>query len=205
MPDNDPVTLWLEELRDSEDDAARKLWNHFVVELCSQARKKLSPATRRVYDEEDAVQSAFRSVCVGISSGRFPDLKDRNGLMALLLVITTRKVVRRHEHDGRQRRDVSRNISDMIFSGSTSSTSPFGLDQYASLEPTPEFAAEFVETCETLFHNLDNHLLQNVVTLRLEGYTDAEIAKQLSCSRRTVQRKLELIRRHWNELEVADE
>jgi DNA-directed RNA polymerase specialized sigma24 family protein len=42
-----------------------------------------------------------------------------------------------------------------------------------------------------------------VVTLRLEGHTDGEIAVHLNCSRRTVQRRLEVIRRHWDRLELS--
>ena len=72
-----------------------------------------------------------------------------------------------------------------------------------SRDPTPEFAAEFVETCETLFQSLDDPALRQVVALRLEGYEDAEIADRLRCSRRTVQRRLEVIRRHWNRLELS--
>jgi DNA-directed RNA polymerase specialized sigma24 family protein len=41
------------------------------------------------------------------------------------------------------------------------------------------------------------------VTLRMEGYTDAEVADRLRCSRRTVQRRLEVVRRHWGRLELS--
>ena len=99
MANDDPVTLWINELRGADQAAARKLWNHFVSRLHELARKKLRPHTRRVYDEEDAAQSAFQSVCAGIAAGRFPELRDRDGLWHLMLVITARKVARRHRHD----------------------------------------------------------------------------------------------------------
>jgi len=70
--------------------------------------------------------------------------------------------------------------------------------------PTPEFAAEFVETCETLFLSLEDPDLQQVVTLaRGKAMRDDEIAVRLKCSRRTVQRRLEVIRRHWDRLELS--
>jgi hypothetical protein len=65
MTRDDPVTLWLDELRNADEAAARKLWNHFFTRLCEVARKKLRPETRRVYDEEDAALSAFHSICAG--------------------------------------------------------------------------------------------------------------------------------------------
>ena len=102
MSDDDPVTLWIDELRNADDAAAKELWKHFVSRLYTLARKKLSPETRRVYDEEDAAQSAFHSVCSGIVSGRFPDLHDRESLLRLLLAVTSRKIARRVKHVLRQ-------------------------------------------------------------------------------------------------------
>jgi DNA-directed RNA polymerase specialized sigma24 family protein len=203
MSNDDPVPLWIEELRNADQAAARNLWNHFVSRLYELGRKKLRPETRRVYDEEDAAQSAFHSVCAGIAAGRFPALESRENLWHLLVVITARKVAHRHRHDQQQSRDVNRNLSDSIFVKSYDHSPPAGFELTISCEPTPEFAAEFVETCEFLFESLDDPALKQVVTLRMEGYTDAEVADLLRCSRRTVQRRLEVVRRHWGRLELS--
>jgi RNA polymerase sigma factor (sigma-70 family) len=203
LSSDDPVTLWIDELRNADEAAARKLWNHFVTRLYELGRKKLRPETRRVYDEQDAAQSAFQSVCAGIAAGRFPDLGSRENLWHLLAVITARKVAHRQRHDKQLRRDVHRNLSDSIFLQSSDEFAPAGVDALLSREPTPEFAAEFVETCDFLFQSLDDPALQQVVTLRMEGYTDDEIADRLKCSRRTVQRRLEVVRRHWHRLELS--
>ena len=77
--------------------------------------------------------------------------------------------------------------------------------QLLSREPTPEFAAEFLETCETLFSALADPLLEQVVSLRLEGFTDEEIAAKMHCSRRTVQRRLEIIRRQLSSMELMND
>lgn len=202
---DEPVTVWIEQLREADDEAAAKLWRHFVNELQRSARNKLNPETRRVYDEEDAAQSAFHSVCAGIGQGRFPDLNDRNGFWRLLLTITARKVAHRHRHDQQQRRDTRRNLSDAIFKSATEDSAHGGIDRLPAREPTPEFAAEFVETCDTLFACLEDRDLHDVAKLRMEGYTDGEIGERLACSRRTVQRRLELIRRQWQRLGATGE
>jgi DNA-directed RNA polymerase specialized sigma24 family protein len=44
---------------------------------------------------------------------------------------------------------------------------------------------------------LPNDVLRKVAGLRIEGYTDQEIAEQLSISVRAVERKLHLIRNNW--------
>ena len=140
---DDPITVWIDQLREGDDSAARSLWNHFFLRLYELARHKLRNTTRRVYDEEDAAQSAFNSVCAGIMAGRFPDLQDRDSLWRLMLVITAQKVANRHRYDQQQRRDVRRNLSDFILTNSDQDLDG-GRVPLASREPTPEFAAEFV-------------------------------------------------------------
>lgn len=197
---NDPVTIWIDQLRNADEAAAQKLWNHFVIRLNELSRKKLRFETRRVYDEEDATLSAFNSVLVGIGEGRFPDLGDRESLWRLLVVIASRKMAHRKRYDRQLRRDVRRNASESFFFRSASDTASFGVDGIESPEPTAEFAAEFAETYELLFDGLGDPTLQQVVTLRMDGHTDSEIAAKLNCSRRTVQRRLEVVRRQWDEL-----
>ena len=203
--DADPITVWIDELRESDDAAAAKLWNHFMRRLYDVALAHLRPETRRVYDEEDAAQSAFKSFCAGISAGRFPDLKNRDGLWRLLLRITTMKVAERHRFEHRKKRDVRRNLSDTVFANSLDDTSLAGTNGIPAREPSPEFAAQFLEVCESLFERLDDSTLQEVARLRMDGYNDSEIAQQLGCSRRTVQRRIESIRRQCEQMELGSE
>lgn len=200
MTTSDPITIWIDGLRDSDDSAALQIWNHFSLRLLELARTRLAPKTKRAYDEEDAVQSMFRSVCLGFAEGRFPDLKDRDSLWRLMLVITCQKISNRHRFDHQKRRDVRLTLTDSVFynADSIAVASESGL---VSTEPAPEFVAEFVETCEKLFAEFDDPVLEKITTLRMEGYSDSEIATQLDCSRRTVQRRLEIIRRKLASLE----
>ncbi len=203
MPEDEPITLWTEELRAGEEVAARHIWNHFASKLTDAARKKLAPATRRVYDENDAAQSAFHSLCVGVSDGSFPDLTDRDSLWRLLLVITARKVQHRHRYDAQQCRDINRTSTDSVFLP-VEGNSDVKVERFVSREPTPEFTAEFVDSCECLFDKLNDSQLRSIAQLKVEGHTDNEIAAKLSVSRRTVQRRLEMIRRIWTDDQVVE-
>ena len=203
MSNDDPITLWMNQLRSADELAANKLWNHFILRLQELARKKLSPLTRRVYDEEDAALSAFHCVCAGLQAGRFPDLHDRGSLWGLMLAITSQKISNRNRFDQQQRRDVRRTLTDSVFMNVDDSF-PQG-NQAVSREPTPEFAAEFSDVWRSLFDRLADPTLRDIAALRLEGYTDPEISKRLNCSRRTVQRRLEIIRREWSLLHVKAE
>ncbi len=204
MTTNDPVSVWIDQLKAADEAAARKVWEHFAERLCAIARGKLHSNTRKLYDEEDAALSVFRSVCAGMSAGSFPDLNDRNSLWALMLIMTTQKISNRHRFDRQQRRDVRRTVTESVFCRLDNSAVDDGIHRLISREPTPEFAAEFAETCHSLFESLDDPQLEQVVLLRMEGRTDAEIAEQLKCSRRTVQRRLEVIRRQLMGLEMRE-
>jgi DNA-directed RNA polymerase specialized sigma24 family protein len=201
MDSDDPLTEWLDELRNAEPMAAQKLWGHFCSGLLVFARHRLRPETRRVYDEEDAVQSAFVSFCTGIELGRFPDLHDREGLWRLLISLTARKVAHRHRFDGQLCRNVLRTASDACFSLSSDHAEFKEHPGFVSREPSPEFAAEFMDVLEDLTLRLKDSSLHAVLALRMEGHTETEIAEKLNCSRSTVQRRFEIIRRHWEDME----
>jgi hypothetical protein len=62
----------------------------------------LRATSRRVADEEDVALSAFDSFCAGAERGRFPDLKDRDNLWALLVTITARKAADLAQHNQAQ-------------------------------------------------------------------------------------------------------
>jgi len=72
-----------------------------------------------------------------------------------------------------------------------------GLDGIAGPQPTPEFAEEFAEEYRRLFEVLRDEDLRRIAVWKLEGHTVDEIAAQLGCARRTVARRLELIRTLW--------
>jgi RNA polymerase sigma factor (sigma-70 family) len=194
----DPVTQWMQQLQSGSPEAARKIWEHYCRKLYSFARKRLPPQMRRSYDEEDVALSAFHSICEGIKEGRFPELSDRDNLWRLMLTITVRKIAIRHRYDHRDKRDASKLMTESgLFANAGRPTA--GMDALPAAEPTPEFAAEMAETCNSLFCALSDDNLRQIAQLKMEGFTNGEIAKQLSVTRRTIERKLERIRREWSE------
>ena len=50
---------------------------------------------------------------------------------------------------------------------------------------------------ERFLEELSEATLRGIVSLKLDGFTNQEIAKQLGCATRTIERKLNLIRRLW--------
>jgi DNA-directed RNA polymerase specialized sigma24 family protein len=189
----DSVTIWIDKLREGDATAAQQLWETYYRRLVGLARRKLDGRARVVADEEDVALSAFKSFCRGIERGRFPQVSDRRDLWNLLVTITLRKVLRLVRDEGREKRGGSRRA--------IATTGPDGdldlLQQIISAEPTPEIATQMVEEAEHLLGRLPNEELVELALLKMEGYTNAEIAERWQKAERTVERKLNVIRQLW--------
>jgi len=68
--DSQSVTGWIDQISDGDEQAAEQLWQHISVRLHEFAQQKLDVQTRRQYDEHDAANSAFHSLCRGLADGR---------------------------------------------------------------------------------------------------------------------------------------
>jgi DNA-directed RNA polymerase specialized sigma24 family protein len=93
MTSNGSVTYWIGQLQAGEAAAAQPLFERYFAQLVRLARARLRGRPGRVRDEEDAAIDAFASFCRGAEQGKFSQLKDRNNLWRLLVVITARKVI----------------------------------------------------------------------------------------------------------------
>ncbi|RUL87246.1 ECF-type sigma factor [Tautonia sociabilis] len=196
--DGGSVTRWISQLKAGDAEAAQPLWERYFDRLVRLARQKLA-AGRRLggdEDEEDAALSAFESFCAGASRGRFPLLGDREDLWRLLVVITARKAGAQAQRRRAQKRGGDLRRLDTAGIGDD----PEGLilEELAGPEPTPEFAAMVAEQYQLLLDCLGDDDLRRVAVWRLEGLTNDEIADRLGCARRTVARRLDLIRKIWS-------
>jgi DNA-directed RNA polymerase specialized sigma24 family protein len=196
------VTGWLGNLRGGDLAAAQPLWERYFARLVTVARGKLKRMRRgtAAADEEDAALSAFNSFCAGAARGKFPQLADRDDLWRLLVVITARKAMAQARRQERKKRGGGRVVDEVDlfakeFAGDFGSLA--GLERIAAEGPSPEFAAMMAEECQRLLDALDDDELRKVAISRMEGYNNDEIADQLGCARRTVARRLDLIRQTW--------
>lgn len=191
MPQEGSVTGWLGRVQAGDAEAAERLWQRYFGRLVGLARAKLRGAPRRAADEEDVALSAFDSFCRGVEQGRFPRLNDRDNLWQLLMVITARKAINLKRDESRQKRGGARAETN------PSAREVIELDNVIGEEPSPEFAAQVAEDCQRLLDSLGDERLRTVALCKMEGYTNEEIARQLGCAPRTVERKVGLIRATW--------
>lgn len=185
------VTTWLDELKRGQPHAAQPLWERYFARLVALARGKLAGLPRRVADEEDVALSAFQSFCTAAAAQRFPRLDSRDDLWQVLVLLTARKVTQQRRAQQRQKR------------GGESHEEEMALDEVIGNEPDPAFAAQLAEQFQRLLARLTDAALRTIALRKLEGYSNREIAEQLPCSLRTVERRLCLIRSIWEEAEPA--
>jgi DNA-directed RNA polymerase specialized sigma24 family protein len=187
------VTTWVGRLKAGDAAAASPLWDAYFGRLVLLARDRLRGAGRPVADEEDAALSAFNSFCAAAAGGRFPQLADRTTLWPLLAALTRHKCVDIARREARQKRGGGRKRED-------------ALDDLLAREPSPELAAQITDELNHRLARLDacgDPDLRVIALARLDGEGPAEIAHRVGCARRTVERKLTLIARLWDDAEAA--
>jgi DNA-directed RNA polymerase specialized sigma24 family protein len=130
-----------------------------------------------VADEEDIALCAFNSLCRGAQEGRFPALTERGGLWGLLVFITAQKAADQIAYENRLKRQPRA--------------------QALAKPPGPATLCVWAEEYERLLARLGDETLRQVAELRVQGYKIDEIAERLGLARRTIHRKLDLIRKMW--------
>jgi DNA-directed RNA polymerase specialized sigma24 family protein len=192
---------WLSELKRGDSAGAQRLWEKYYPRLVKFAHRRLQTAPRREVDSEDVALSALKSFCQNAAQGKFPQLEDRDDLWRILVTITARKALRQAQYARRKKRGGGKVRGESVFPHARDSDDCVGIGQIVGREPTPAFSAELADQMRHLFNQLDENLGQ-VANLKMQGFTNQEIAGVLSCAVRSVERKLRGIRAIWSSEEA---
>jgi RNA polymerase sigma factor (sigma-70 family) len=181
-------------------------------------------ASRAVADEQDVAQEALLTVIDGLRNRKFDHLKDRDDLIKLLRFVIWREAIKikRHQEAARRADRPGEGARPWAVAAApaedAAGTPEFepgpgddrgaalteglrwdcraeeALTQIAGRERDPrELVAireEFRAVLATLADERDRHLL----LLKLEGYSQAEIAEQFDCCKRTVNLRYQRVR-----------
>ncbi len=196
------MLTWCAALREGSSRATEKLWRLYFERMVTVARRKVLGSQRAAADEEDIALSAFKSFCLAFQQGRFEVRDDSENLWPLLVTLTINKAIDHLRKENRSKRRPARTGSDggiHRFSAATADA----LDELVSAESPPELAAAAAESFEQLLDTLDETgdlTLRQITLESVAGRTTTEIARELDCTPRTIQRKLQTVRAVWERL-----
>jgi RNA polymerase sigma-70 factor (ECF subfamily) len=168
-----------------DEDAARQLFDSYAEQLIVLARKRISQRLASRIDAEDIVQSVFRTFFHRAKQGQF-HLEEPDDVCKLLARITVHKTFRQIAFHKRAKRDAGQET-------------PQGDDAQDLLlklmggEPSPEEAAAFVDQLEHFLVQLKDED-RRILEMRMEGYSNVEIAEQLGITDRKIRRIMERMR-----------
>ena len=187
------IPVWIQEIRDGKTDIPEDILLDIFKRLVVFASRHLNhPQVTRIYDAEDAAQSALRSFCLGLRNQKFADVKDDDAVWKTLLTITKRKIIDRIQFETRQKRGSGKIFSESIFEEERC----LGLDSMEGNELPPDLILDISDELNFKLEQLDEKL-KVIALLRVEGYSNGEIARRHDCTERTIERKLALIRKTW--------
>jgi RNA polymerase sigma-70 factor (ECF subfamily) len=173
------LKLW----RAGDQDAARQLFDRYVSQLVALARRRISQRIAGRVDPEDIVQSVFRTFFHRAREGQF-QIDGPDDLCRLLARITVHKTLRQIAFHKRAKRDAT------LEAGQGEADH---LMAVLSREPTPEETGAFLDELEQLLEKMrpeDRRILE----MRMQGYSNVEIAKELKITDRKIRRLMERIR-----------
>lgn len=187
------ITQFYRQLIDGDRSATDGLWQRFFPRLTALARTTVGRLPQQVTDVDDAVQSAFIAFWQQAERGDFAANLNRDNLWNLLATMTVRKAQKQARRERSQKRGAGKILGEQAVSGIEDDGA---FDQLAPALP----ASDYDLVCEEFLSQLDDEL-RSIVVLRLLGHSTEDIARQLQCTQRKIQRKLQLVQIKWQETE----
>jgi RNA polymerase sigma-70 factor (ECF subfamily) len=173
--------------RKGNQDAATQLYLRYAKRLRALVKEQCSSELSRRLEEDDIVQSVFRTFFSGAQQGlyRVPGGQD---LWKLLLVISLNKIRAKGAYHSAAKRDARR----------TSSLEAVGMGGEPA-QPDGGEQAFFQLVVQEAMEHLPSEY-REIVQLRIEGYEVEEIAARSSRAKRTVERILQEARKRLGAL-----
>jgi RNA polymerase sigma factor (sigma-70 family) len=174
------------------EEAARQLWLRFSGRLEAEVRHRLDARIIRRAGMEDVLQSLFAGFFAAAPGPDGPP-RNRAELWRLLVHFTMCKVANTADYHRAKRRDLRREVAlgDIKSDANESAPRLSEPENFRELDPGDEAIArmEFVRLLDLLPDDL-----REVFVMRLEGYTNAQIAAQIGRVERTVELRMRTIR-----------
>jgi RNA polymerase sigma-70 factor (ECF subfamily) len=185
----------LERARAGDESALGQLAKGYEAEVRTVARVLLGPALRPYLDSMDVMQSVHKSLLIGLRGNKY-QFDGPKQLVALASTLVRRKVARHWRHLQKQQR--------MSLGGEEKGNLPEVLADLNAPLPPPDQAAEYSEALKRLHAHLDESE-RKVMELRLQGYSTADVARELGLDPDVLRVKLSRLRQRLRSTGVLSE
>jgi RNA polymerase sigma-70 factor (ECF subfamily) len=170
-------------LLSNEPGFEREVLEQYTHRLLELARRRLPDKVRARVDPEDVVQSVYRSFFRRLNAGQF-NFDESGDVWRLLAAMTFHKAQKKSRFHQQQRRDVRRETPM-----ATDASAEQNDQVFAEAIPGPEEAVILFDCLEQLLKQVPDSY-RDIVVLRMEGHSIADIALRIGRSQRTVLRAL---------------
>ena len=181
----------LQQARLGDQAAMQKLVQQYEREVRMVARIRLGKPLRPYLDSVDLVQSVHRSLMMGLRNDRF-DISSPEKLVRLAMTIVRRKVAKQWRKLQRQSR-----LSNVIEAGQL----PDAMATLANPDADQQTHAELKDQLTTLFERL-NEKEKQVILLRFEGHSTADVARIIGVEPDTLRVQLLRLRKRIQDLDI---
>lgn len=187
MNDSEPGDQTLaEQCEEGNERAFEAIFERYGDRLVKLASKRISERLAGRIEAEDVVQSVFRTFFGRVQDHRFT-FQNADDLWKLLVSMTLNKLRNKVDFHTAGKRDVG---AEQPLAGNSSNPSAF---DPSGNDPSPEAVVAFLDLLENFMQDLregDRRILE----LRLQGWTQEEVAREVGCTERTVRRTLDRVR-----------
>lgn len=187
---------------DASPETARRIFDEYFDRLVRYSRKRIAGMPSRAIDEEDVAQSAMKSFFVGVEAGRF-ELKSRDELWKVLATITVRKAIAQLRRHYAEKRGGGGVRGESVFLNPNDPEMRTGIDQILGEGNLGAMSDDLTVNCREMLARLPDSISRDTALLKLQGYSNAEIAEKHACSLATVKRRLARIREEWSEADAS--
>lgn len=183
----------LQKIREGDPHAISEFFNTYLERSVQLAKSQLEIGEARLIDEEVAAVSAIESLIIRVRGGDYADVNDHVSLWNLLALIIHRKLIKYRRRMYRPKRSPENPIVGV---DDVTGDSSWGAGVSAVDQNPPAISSVIAEeTLAQILKRLSDNEASSVLLLRLEGYSDVEIAEKLQHTRNWVQRRNKKIRR----------
>lgn len=170
-----------------EEAAFAEIFRRFADRLVRLARSRISERLAARIEAEDVVQSVFRTFFAHAREAEFT-FNAENDLWKLLVAMTLNKLRNKVDWHTAAKRDVG--AEQPLETPTDDRPNAFDLDGET---PSPAAVVAFLDLLEHFLSRLRPQE-RRILELRMQDFTQDEIARQVGCTERTVRRVLERIR-----------